>query len=389
MNPLTTLVLGVAMTGVAHAAQTPDGGVDEAPQPRITSPFDETPSAAPDDAAPLELPRAVEGRWAQFFVDHQPNPEVLKKLDGKAIALADQAQQAYGANRFQEAYDKAVGALALEPDLPPSLLLLGTTAFRLRRHADARLAFERFLEVAPSELWRTQGLGHALYSLGDYPAARDHYRRVLEVLAESYEARRGLGLSLYRLGDGEGAVRELLAAIELRPTSYEAHAWLSEVLFDQGELDKARASAERAMELDAFDPRAYYTAFRVAFELGDDARADQMEARWRELTDYQAEVTALANRLLFEPDNVFLHFARMEAHARMQDQKALEAAAAELLSLPASGAEVLERGLRTIELLLRGGADSSARSLNQKLLELFPDDVRVQAYRVRFETRAE
>lgn len=383
MNPWTTFALGAALSGLAGAAQNPE----PKPEAEPVSAFDEPPVTAEERAPSLDLPRAPEGRWKGFFVDHQPNLEVLKKLPAKAREQADQAQIAYTANRFEQAYNHSVVALEAAPDLPMSLLMLGTTAFRLRRYGDSRVAFERFLEVAPDELWRTQGLGHALYSLGDYSAARDHYQRVLGVLKGSFEARRGLGLSLYRLGDNAGAVRELQIATELKPDAYEAHAWLSEVLFDSGKLDEARAAAERAMELDGFDPRAYYTAFRVAFEQGRDADADAMEVRWRELTDYQADVTALENRILFEPDNVFLYFGLLEVHAKMGDVRAQEVVAGALLSLPASGDEVLERGLRIIELLLQGGATTQARSLGDKLLELYPSDVRVQALQLRLAER--
>lgn len=349
---------------------------------------DGTPAVSADAGQALELARAAKGRWDNFFVEHEPNQELLRKVNADARRRADQAQIEYSENRFQKAYDEALAALRLEPDLPPSLLLLGTTAFRLRRHNDARVAFERFIEVAPSELWRTQGLGHALYSLGEYAAARDHYVLVNGVLAGSYEAQRGLGLSLYRLGEYKGAKAALEKAILLRPNSYEPHAWLSEVLFNSDEYEGAMIAAKRAMDLDAFDPRAFFTAFRVAAELGQDELATQMETRWRELTDYQAEVTGFDNRLLFEPENVLLHFARMEAHARMRDVKALERAAGALLSLPATGTEVLERGLRVIELLINGGAGEQARKLADKLLELFPNDVRVQALILRLPERA-
>lgn len=373
LNPITIAAcLAAALASMAHADASADvssrgaqlvQGPGEAPDEVPGEGFEEAPGEGfeeaprqgvgdglPAEGAPSELvlPRAPAGRWDAFFVDHQPNPEVLAKLGAEVRAHAERSQLAYAARRYTEAYDQALAALALEPDLPPSLLMLGTTAFRLQRYADARLAFERFLEVAPDEGFRTLGLAHAHYSLGAYAAARDHYQRVLAELEGSFDARRGLGLTLYRLGDTEGAVRELQAALAQRPDSYAVHAWLSEVHFDAGALDRAAAAAERAMELDPFDPRAFYTAFRVAFERGDDARADELEARWRVLTDHQAAVTAIENRLLFRPDDVYLHFALLEAHSRMGDVRALEAAAGQLLSLPAAGPELLERSLRVV-----------------------------------------
>ena len=54
-----------------------------------------------------------------------------------------------------------------------------------------------------------------------------------------------------------------------------------------------------------------------------------------------------------------------------------------MLSLPAAGPELLERSLRVVELLRDGGASAQASALVDKLVELYPDDVRLQVLKMR------
>lgn len=327
----------------------------------------------------LELPASKEGTWSGFFVDHQPAAEALAEVPRGALELATTAQGQYDRGDYPGAFRSSEAALLVAPDFPPSLLLLGTTAFRLRRHGDAKAALERFLEVAPGELWRTQVLGHALYSLGEYPAAVTHYRRVLGAFPTSSEARRGLALALYREGEDREALSELEALVKDAPDSASAWAWLAQVRFDLDDLEAALEAAQRSIELDGFDPRAAYVASRALFDLGREAEAEAMEQRWSELTAARSEIDALRNRLLFEPGNIGLALALAREYANLGDVAGLEAQLARLLSWPASDAELLERGLRAHELLLGAGGRPQARKLLEKLAELYPREPRVAA----------
>lgn len=342
--------------------------------------FGQVPGAEP---LVVDLRSAEAGTWDGFFVDHQPDAQRVQGLDPRALALGDQAQGAYGRGDYEGALRGALGALDVLPDCPAFLLLGGTAAFRLRRHGDVRVLLERFLEVAPGEAWRTQVLGHALYSLGEYAGARDHYQTVLKVVPSSFEAHRGLGLSAYRLGENELAVRELRAAVAIKPKSAVARAWLAEVLFDGDALEEALAEAQAAIAIDAFEPRAYHIVFRALYDLGRDKEAEQTEAQWARLTKQIEQLDALRNRLLFEPGDIGLHMAILDGLASMGDAHRLSSAVAQMLSLPADGLMLLERGLRAFELLRQVGAESQATTLLDKLTELFPEDPRVIGYGLR------
>jgi tetratricopeptide (TPR) repeat protein len=327
----------------------------------------------------LSLPAAKPGAWKDFFVDHQPTKEALAAVPHDALQGAAGAQAAYDRGDFPGAFRAAEFSLAAAPDFPPSLLLLGTAAFRLRRHGDVKSALARFLDVAPGELWRTQVLGHSLYSLGEYAAAREHYRRVLDVFPASTEARRGFALTLFRMGEDAAAEAELVSLVEAAPDSAPAWAWLAQVRFDMDELDGALAAARKAIELDPFDPRPVYLASRALFDLGMETEAEVLESRWADLNARRSRIDSLKNQLLFAPTDMGLHFVLCGEYAELGDAAHLETAVARLLSQPADAAQLLERGLRCFELLRRGGAPARAKTLADKLAELYPTDPRAQA----------
>ncbi|MEX1025373.1 MAG: tetratricopeptide repeat protein, partial [Planctomycetota bacterium] len=156
---------------------------------------------------PSELPRAATDAWTESLAGGEVD---LAPAASDALA---RAQRAYRSGDYPSAVEFAFAALEAEPDLPPALTLLGTTYFRLQRYGDTATCFERFCEVAPGELWRTQALGHAYYSLGRYERAHAHYQRVIATGRAGIDALRGRGLAELRLGREEEGLANA-AAIE-------------------------------------------------------------------------------------------------------------------------------------------------------------------------------
>lgn len=341
----------------------------------------EAPLPAPAREAPRGLapPRAPAGTWDGLFVDHAPDPARLAGIEPRLLQLGEWARQAYQAGDYPTAVELCLSQLELLPDFPPTLLLLGSTCFRLRRYDDCRRLLDRFLEVAPTELHRTQALGHALYGLGRHAEARDHYLAVLDVLPASVEARRGLGLALDRLGEQEAAAAALEAVVEARPGHGAAWAALARVRFDLDRLAPALDAAERAMAADPFLPEGPFVAFRVLFDLGRDAEAEALERRWRDLADAVAEVRTLRNRLLLTPRAPGLLTALARELAALGDRRSLVPVLERLVVLPGSDAQRLERGLHAIRCLAEVGDEDAARSNLQGLARLFPDSDRPAA----------
>ncbi|MDF1800208.1 MAG: tetratricopeptide repeat protein [Planctomycetota bacterium] len=347
-----------------------------APQDQVEAPL---PAIARTGARVVNLTAAPPGTWADFFVEHQVNPERLEGIEPRLLRLGGLAEQAYAAADFPSALELGLDQLRLMPDFPPALLLVGTTCFRLRRYQDCQRVIERFLEVAPSEVWRTQVLGHALYTLGLPAEGRDHYRAILDVLPESVEARRGLALCLYQLGETEAAATELTTILDLRPDHAEAWVALARVRFDQEQLEAAQAAAARAMELAPFEPIGYFIGFRVLFELGEDEDGEALELRWRELTDASANLASLRNRLLHSPTSPGLLRGLASELAALGDRRSMIPILRRLTALPGSIEQRVERDVFAIRCVARVGDLETARRNLASLAELHGEQPAVKA----------
>ncbi len=362
-----SFVLVAIFAGSTYGRQTPGS------PPEI-----QLPAANRLDALGLgSVPRAAPGTWADLFRDHQPDPERMAGVTPQVARLAMLSQAAFGEADYPRCLAQSREVLRILPDFPPSLLVYGSAAFRLRRYGDCKVAMERFSEVAPSEIWRTQILGHSLYSLGFFREAREHYLAVIEGAPRpeliSTEARRGLALAHYRLGDETEALAILNELVRSSPDHGDAWAWLAQIQFDGDALGEALASAREAMELLPFEPRPFFLAFRILNDLGEDKEALALEGRWRVLSAAAGEIQSLNNRLLFHPGDPKLLRA---LGAQYRDLGNLDALAGVLARL--MGAEDLldPRGISNrifaIEAFRDAGGLLRARELLERTAREFP-----------------
>ena len=93
---------------------------------------------------PSELPRATAERWKGFF-DAASEEELLARAAALPPAVREglaAGETAYRAADYPAALEALYALLEDQPDLPPALLILGTTYFRLRRYGDSVVAYD-------------------------------------------------------------------------------------------------------------------------------------------------------------------------------------------------------------------------------------------------------
>ncbi|QDU69221.1 tetratricopeptide repeat protein [Engelhardtia mirabilis] len=286
------------------AAAAPSGEAQEDSDDGVGIGFEQHPEIL--KRTPDELPRASGEPWAGLF-ELGSDQAIAEHLGEETVRALGEIELAYRASDFPATLEGLYVLLEAQPDLPPALVILGTTYFRLRRYGDAVVAYERLLEVSPSQVWRTQALGHAYYSLGEYERARDHYDAVLAAQPEpSSEAVRGLALANLRLGEEDRALELFDRVLELDPSNWEAQAWIAQVRFDRGEVDLARTAAEAARALAPHEPRPWYILTNVLYDLGLDEQAEATEERWRELDSLAQGTRRVRSMLMFQPDSYAL-----------------------------------------------------------------------------------
>lgn len=327
---------------------------------------------------PADLPRSQEGAWDSFLAQEETE-QILATLGDEFLERIADAERAYRGGRYPAALEGLYQALEQQPDFPPALMLLGTAYFRLRRYEDSRLALERFCEVAPGDLWRTQALGHCHYSLGDYPLALSHYEAVLaampEALGPSPEALRGLALCHMRLDAPDRALELLGQVLELRPDHGEAYTFMARILHDEERLEQALLAADRARELDAFEPQPWFLTMRILFDLGREEEALATQERWKVLDAVAQQVRNLEGRLRFTPGRYSLILRLCELHAEVGDVASLRARFADLLAArPADVAEVEVRIL-VLDVLYAQGDHEGARVAAVALEQRCPEEL--------------
>ncbi len=374
---LLALAALAAQGAGARAQEAHDERVEDAAQPGAEGALESNPVLA---RRPHELPRAPDGRWKAFAAGASAGGGLSEAVAG----ALDEATELYARDDYPAALARVWALLEAEPDVPPGWLVLGTVYFRLRRYEDARYALERFLELAPDDLWRTQALAHCYYSLGDYERATEHYTAILATGVPSVEVLRGLALSALARGDEERALGLLRSVIEREPGHAEAHRVVARILFDQDRLDEAWAFVARARELAPFDPRTWYLATRLAFAREDEDEARQSEARWRELDPLVQELRSVEAKLRWSPTSFGLHVRRVELLAEIGDGRALEQAASGFLATRPAEVAALECELFVLDALVATGREEGARRAAKRIEARFPEESEAWARLERF-----
>jgi protein O-GlcNAc transferase len=192
--------------------------------------------------------------------------------------------------------------LAVQPNHPDALNLLGKIASQAGRHEIAADLIRRAIAVSPSD-WRYYfGLGNALLAQGRLDEAIAAYRatlqfkpdfemalnnlgvasraegnigeavgacrRALQIKPDYAEAWYNLGLALQSQGHADEAIAAIRRALELQPSFPDARNDLGNALMTRGELDEAIAEYRHALQLKPDDPEIHTNLGNALWEGG-------------------------------------------------------------------------------------------------------------------------
>ena len=146
-------------------------------------------------------------------------------------------------------------------------------------YAQARLAFERALELSPGHFRSYIGLAQAISAAEDTTdedLAENLYRKATQLAPEFIEGRILLGDYMAGLDETEAAREEYTAVIELNPDYEVAHLRLGVTELQAGGFDRAEPSFERAIEINPSSYQAYYYLGNVWLSRRDLGRAKQL-----------------------------------------------------------------------------------------------------------------
>lgn len=160
------------------------------------------------------------------------NPSSAKAHNNLALALVD-------LGRLNDALGHFRQSVAIDPK-PEIYSDLGATLARLGQRSDARVAYQRALELDPSNTSANFNMAVLLTQSGALVDAEEHYRRAAREKANA-EAYNGLGYVLARQDRTDEAIAALRKAIAINPQFTAAHQNLAEALTKAGKTEEAVA----------------------------------------------------------------------------------------------------------------------------------------------------
>jgi Flp pilus assembly protein TadD len=139
--------------------------------------------------------------------------------------------------------------LAVQPDQPDALHLLGVIAHQVGRHDLAVELIGQAIKLDGKNPIYFSNLGVVLKDQGKLDQAMTAYRQAIRLKPDYAEAYSNLGYALWDLGKLDEAVAACRQAIRSSPNLAEAHSNLGMAFKDLGKLDEAVAACRQAVRI--------------------------------------------------------------------------------------------------------------------------------------------
>jgi tetratricopeptide (TPR) repeat protein len=178
---------------------------------------------------------------------------------------------------------------------------LGKQLQEAARLREAKVHFEKALQLSPGLHDAHTLLGALLSAQGDYGEAITHLRQVLNAQPQNAQAHNNLGIVFDQQENPSGAREEFELAVKINPDYALAHNNLGTVLAKLGELAKARHHYEEALRINPDFEVAHYQLGLTLAEQGDlNGAAEHLEHALRIAPDqyltYNSLGAVLANQ---------------------------------------------------------------------------------------------
>lgn len=159
-------------------------------------------------------------------------------------------------NRPEEGIELIRKALALQPNFPEALANLGHVLRERGRLDEAVQCCRKAVEMAPNLAEGYINLGSALQSQQKYDEAVAQHRKAIELRPDFPDAYTNLGNALQSMGKHAESAEAHRKALELKPDFAEGHNNLGAALHSLGKIDEAIEHFNRAVQLRPNYPEA-------------------------------------------------------------------------------------------------------------------------------------
>jgi Flp pilus assembly protein TadD len=260
--------------------------------------------------------------------------------DRDALVLAEEHHRE---GRLAEAQAMCLRVLAVRPDEPKAMHILGLIAQQSGDFAGAIDQLRRAVARAPDVALYHARLGEACRLAGRTEEAVVHARRALELKPDYPEALGNLAVAMAGLGRLDEAAQLLRQAIAVEPLHPDFHLRLGFVLVSQGRLEEAQGALQQVLALCPTSHDAFNLLGRVAFMRGSldaaaahhrralELRPDFADAHndlghaLHALGRFAEAADTYCRALALDPGNTVIHFNLADAKTFTEDDAQLAA----------------------------------------------------------------
>lgn len=216
--------------------------------------------------------RGGDRAWRAFLARRafEFNPTGLDVLMEMAAMLQDEGKPS-------EAIEFLRRAEAVAPDDHHTLVQHGRALTELGRLDEAESILRRAIRIRDAAA--EYNLANVLDRMGRWGEARLHYERALEIDPFHARAMNNLGLGLAGRGQIAAALTLFERAIEAAPGNAETYSNMGVALLDSGRLPQAMAAIEKALDIDPGSADAHNN---LGIAMAQQGRMEEAAAQFRE-----------------------------------------------------------------------------------------------------------
>jgi len=185
--------------------------------------------------------------------DARQDCTALRRARGRGLGWTclQEALRHHGAGDFARAQALYQQVLAVHPQQPDALHLLGVCALQQQQYERAHQLLAAAVRANPGHADYHSNLGVVLRALGREEEAAGAFRRALTLAPEHVNAGYNLAIAQRNLGRLDQAVMSMRAALAREPRSAERHCDLAGLLLESGRFSEALAACDACL---AFAP---------------------------------------------------------------------------------------------------------------------------------------
>ncbi len=196
--------------------------------------------------------------------------------------------------RYSDAEKLAVSITQEFPEHQFGWKVLGALLGQTDRKAEALIANQKAVKLAPQDAAACSNLGNTLQGLGRLEEAEANYTQAIVLKPDFAEAHNNLGNTLRELGRLEEAESSYTQAIVLKPDYAEAYYNLGIMLQELGRLEEAESSYTQAIVLKPDYAEARYNLGMTLRELG---RLEEAESSYTQAIVLKPDYAEAHNNL--------------------------------------------------------------------------------------------